>query len=167
MSDYDGQYQDVYENGLDAIDLSGDRKGGKVILPNYRLAILWRKIFAVQFTDGGWMAVEDEGADRKSRISRGKHQLEHPFAYARAEIEIDNSRKYPLFESYTTHEKIGTPIDHFDRVPDFFTKMVDLISLVEEDYDKDDLMDDLKLFDNMEFHVNSIKKCSTCNPDIY
>lgn len=147
----------VYEEGLDSINMSRGRDGGRVFLPNERLAILWYHVFRVQFTDGGW------------RDTESNFQLEHPFSYSRAEIVVDTSRGYPRFESSNTHEKIDTPLNHFDVAPQFYEDMVYLVRLYtgDDSYGMTELKEDLRTFDNMEFNVASIENCSRCNPNIY
>lgn len=157
MSVHDAYAEDIFNDGLSAIKMSGSRRGGRVILPNERLAVLWRKVFRVQFTDGGW------------RDASENRQMEHPFAYADAEITVDSSRSAPRFEAYDTHEEMETPLNHFDPVPMFYDDMVYLIRMFtgNDSYGMDDLKDDLRTFDRMEFDVASKDKCSQCNPDIY
>lgn len=157
LSVYDAYAEDIFEDGLAALKLSGGRRGGKVILPNERLAVLWRKVFRVQFTDGGW------------RDAPENRQMEHPFAYSDAEIEINASRSTPRFEAYDTHEEMGTPLNHFDPVPMFYGDMVYLIQMFTGDdtYGESELKEDLRKFDRMEFDVASKDQCSQCNPDIY
>jgi hypothetical protein len=155
MSVYDAYAEDVFEDGISALNLSGSRRGGKVILPNERLAVFWRKVFRVQFTDGGWY-----DADRNQ-------QMEHPFAYADAEIEIDTSRSAPKFTAYDTHEEMETPMSHFEPAPMFYDDMVYLVRMFtgDDSYGQDELKDDLRVFENMEFDVADAEECSVCNPD--
>jgi hypothetical protein len=142
----------------EAIDLDGgNRYGGRIVLPNERLALLWRKVFRVQFTDGGWKDAE-----------RGR-QMEHPFEYASAKIEVDTSRRTPRFKSYETHEEMAPPTEHFDVVPNMYNDMVYLIRLFtgDDSYAMDELKEDLRLLEQMKFDVASIDNCSRCNPNIY
>jgi hypothetical protein len=153
---YASGYEPLFQNGFDSVSLSGGRKGGELKVPNRRLAVLWRKVFRVQFTDGGWRDVD------KNR------QLAHPSAYSQAKI-VSTSATVPEFKSYTTHEQITTPLQHFDPVPQFYNKMVYLIRLTfdRDEYTKSDLMDDLRVFDDMRFQLADIENCSQCNPEIY
>lgn len=157
LSVFDAYGEDIYEAGVDAIKTSGGRRGGRVILPNERLAIFWRRVFRVQFTDGGWRDTETD------------FQMEHPFAYSDAEIVVDTSRSVPRFEAYETHEKMETPLNHFDPVPQFYGDMIYLIRLHtgDDSYGMDELKDDLRTFDSMEFDVADKENCSKCNPEIY
>lgn len=152
-----GSYEDIYTDGIDAIKTSGSsRRGGEVRLPNERLAVLWRKMFRVQFTDGGWRTQENK-------------QMEHPFEYSNAKIIIDSSLSAPEFKSYQTHEKMKPPLDHFSVVPNMFDEMVYIVRLLtgDDSYGKDDLKDDLQCFEQMSFNVADIENCSRCNPNIY
>ena len=146
----------IFEGGLGHFDLSGGRRGGHLIVPNERLALLWKSCFRVQLTDGGWKNQDGE-------------QLRHPFSYSDAKIEVDTSRQYPEFTGYTTHEKITPPEEHFQIVPSEFSSMVYLVRLAFgiDDYGYDDLMDDLRLFENMEYTLAEAEMCSKCNQNIY
>jgi len=157
MSVHDAYAKDVFEDGLSAVDMSGGRRGGRIILPNERLAVLWRKMFRVQFTDGAW------------RDTESNFQMEHPFAYSDAEIIVDGSRTAPQFESYETHEKMETPLNHFDSVPMFYEDMIYIIRMMtgNDDYGMSELKSDLRTFDNIDFDVADVDNCSRCNPDIY
>ena len=156
-SAYASGYEHIFNEGLDQCNLNGSRNGGELIVPNKRLALLWRCFFRVQLTDGGW------------RSQDSNHQLQHPFVYSTAQIQIDPSRTYPKFTGYTTHEKITSPKKHFDVVPEEFSKMVYAIRLAfnSDDYGYDDLMDDLAIFEQMEYVIGEKENCSQCNPDIY
>jgi hypothetical protein len=156
-STFDVSARDVFTDGLNAIYMSGGNRGGCIYLPNERLAVLWRKMFRVQFTDGAWRDVNTD------------FQMEHPFAYSDAEIEIDSSLKNPKFESYDTHEQMETPLNHFDVVPQFYEDMIYLIRMFtgDDSYGMEELKQDLRLFDQMEFDVASVENCSQCNSEIY
>lgn len=149
--------KELFEEGIESLDLSRGRKGGKVILPNERLAVFWRRIFTVQFSDGGW------------RDTESGHQFEHWKPYAHAQIVVDKSRTYPKFECYHTHEKMDTPLNHFDSFKLPLNDMIYYARILtgDDSYDMSDLKDDLRLFDNMQFNVADIEKCSQCGQDIY
>jgi hypothetical protein len=157
LSKGDAYAEDIFKNGLDALNLSGKRRGGEIVLPNERLAILWRKVFRVQFTDGGW------------RDTTENRQMEHPFSYADARVEVDTSRSVPLFKGFETHEKMKSPLDHFDPVPQFYGDMIYLIRMYtgDDSYGMTELKNDLQVFEKMEFDVAPKENCSRCNPDIY
>lgn len=165
-----GSYEDIYREGFEAVKTSGGRNGEHIILPNKRLAVIWRKVFRVMFTDGGWRAIDkDENRLNKTSASNKPQQMTHPFAYANAKITIDESREKAKFKAYSTHEKMTTPREHFEKVPEFYGDMIYIVQLLtgRDDYGKDELMEDLEAFENMEFDVADISKCSKCNPDIY
>lgn len=167
LSVFDAKDYDLFEDGFDAVRTSGrhsgNRAGGRIILPNKRLAMLWRRSFGVQFTDGAWRAYDDN-----SRRT-GPNQMEHPFAYSNAEIVVNESRSTPRFECYHTHEKMVPPREHYNKVEMFYADMVYRVRMMtgDDSYDLDDLKDDLDLFEDMEFDIGSVDNCSKCNPDIY
>lgn len=151
-----GKFEDVYNEGFSAID-TGRRRAvsGEIYLPNKRLAAIWRKIFRVQFTDGGWSTIEGR-------------QMEHPFEYSDAAITVRQGGQ-PLFKSYETHEKMEPPLEHFSGVEFMLDEMVYLVRLMtgDDSYGRDELKEDLRKLENMEFDVASIENCSKCNPNIY
>lgn len=162
-----GGYENIYENGLEDIRTSKSRSKGEIILPNKRLVVIWEKVFKVQFTDGGWRATDrdDENINRRNH----PQQMVHPFAYAKADIKVDESRDKAKFSSYNTHERIVPPTEHFDCVPEFYGDMIYLVQLLtgRDDYGKQELMEDLKAFEDMDFDIADISKCSDCNQEIY
>lgn len=161
--------EDIYEDGIDGLDTSRSRNGGRIILPNERLAVFWKKVFAVQFTDGGWQATNKSESSGRNRRHYGRHQMEHPFEYSNAEVVVDTTRTTPKFECSTTHEKMCPPEDHFDPVPHLMDDMVYLARMLtgDDSYDMADLRADLQLFEDMEFRIAAVENCSKCNSEIY
>lgn len=161
LSVFDAKDYDLFTDGFGAVKTSGS--GGRIILPNERLAMLWRREFRVQFTDGGWRAVNS------GRRQNRTQQMEHPFPYANAEIVVDASQRYPRFEAYETHEKMETPLEHYSEVEFFFGDMVYRVRMMtgDDSYGLAELKEDLRLFESMEFSVSDWEKCSQCNPEIY
>lgn len=149
--------EDIWEDGIDALRTTRGNKGGEIVLPNERLAVIWKRIFRVQFTDGGWRSQEGTGA------------LRHPRAYSNAKVRVDTSLNTPTFRCSTTHEKIRPPLTHFDPVPKYYGSMIYAVRILtgNDSYGINELKEDLHLFENMEYYLGKEENCAQCNPDIY
>jgi len=149
--------EDIWENGVNALRTTRGDSGGEVVLPNERLAVIWKRIFRVQFLDGAWRSQDETGA------------LRHPKAYSNAKIRVDKSLSTPTFRCSTTHEKIRSPLKHFDPVPKYYGSMIYAVRILtgNDDYGMEELKDDLKLIEKMEYYLGDRENCSRCNPEIY